>query len=593
MATSSQGQQFDKSQEQIKKHKWFSRKPLLIVTIVIAAIIITIVWLLSSLAIIPTLWASILSAILTILGVLVTVLSLIASSHRTEQAIVPQHVSLSPTPPIQPQSRIIQFNPSPTVIQQSLAPTTHSVSPSVDSTTNQHYEHKIKNVEDNLPTYRKLQRVDWGEAPHLGNFYGRKNELTVLKDWIEKDHCQLVAVLGMGGVGKTALVAKLVEQMENRFEYIFWRSLQNAPPIENILKNCIQFFSDQQQSDLPFDVDDQITLLIEHLRVHRCLIVLDNVESILQGGNRPGQYRSGYEGYGRLFQRVGEAQHHSCLLLTSREKLKEMVHLEGETSPVRSLALTGVGQAEGQELLRDKGLFGPDEKWADLIRLYAGNPLALKLVSEAIREVFGGNIAEFLKEGEAVFGDIQDLLDQHFNRLSEREREVMYWMAIEREGISLDELREDMVPAVSKKELLQDLDILRRRSMIETGSITSFTLQPVIMEYVTDHLIEQVYKEIDAKEIRLFGSLALIKAQVKDYVRDTQVLLILMPIAERLLNTFGQAESVKKLNSGVNPIYHTSGKVNISFLGHMPSQTRQVADSPNLNGVASYYTHLQ
>ncbi len=44
---------------------------------------------------------------------------------------------------------------------------------------------------------------------------------------------------------------------------------------------------------------------------------------------------------------------------------------------------------------------------------------------------------------------------------------------------------------------------------------------------------------------------------------------------------------------GVNPIYHTRGKVNISFPGHMPSQTRRVAHSPNSNGVVLYYTHPQ
>src|SRR6266487_2068019 len=42
--------------------------------------------------------------------------------------------------------------------------------------------------------------------------------------------------------------------------------------------------------------------------------------------------------------------------------------------------------------------------------------------------------------------------------------------------------------------------------------------------------------------------------------------------------------------SGVNPIYHTRGKVNIVFPGHRPSQIRWVAHSPNSNGVVWYYT---
>jgi len=41
-----------------------------------------------------------------------------------------------------------------------------------------------------------------------------------------------------------------------------------------------------------------------------------------------GYMRAGYEGYGQLLRRVGESEHQSCLLLTSREKASEIVSLE-------------------------------------------------------------------------------------------------------------------------------------------------------------------------------------------------------------------------------------------------------------------------
>jgi hypothetical protein len=76
----------------------------------------------------------------------------------------------------------------------------------------------------------KRTHEDWGEAPHVSQFYGREKELAELEQWILADRCQLMAVLGIGGIGKTALVAKLAERVKDGFEYIFWRSLQNAPP---------------------------------------------------------------------------------------------------------------------------------------------------------------------------------------------------------------------------------------------------------------------------------------------------------------------------------------------------------------------------
>src|SRR6266516_4474599 len=105
--------------------------------------------------------------------------------------------------------------------------------------------------------------------------------------------------------------------------------------------------------------------------------------------------------------------------------------MEGKTLPVRSLHLQGIGYAEGQELLKEKDIFGSHEQWRELIDLYSGNPLALKLVSESITGIFEGNIAKFLAEGEFAFGDINDLLDQQFIRLSTREQEILFWLVIE------------------------------------------------------------------------------------------------------------------------------------------------------------------
>ncbi len=335
-------------------------------------------------------------------------------------------------------------------------------SPTTDAKITQQLEQPIKEIGSIEPIRHILHYEDWGEKPHISQFYGRERELAELEQWIVSDRCRLAAVLGIGGIGKTALTAKLVEQIEGEFEYIFWRSLQNAPPIENMLKNCTQFLSDQQQIDLPEGLDSQIILLMQYLRDHRCLLVLDNMETILLAGSTAGQYREGYESYGRLIQRLAEGKHQSCLLLTSREKPKEVANFEGKTSPVRSLHLSGIGHSEGQEILRDKGLFGSDEAWSTLIHLYSGNPLALKLVSEPVRELFGGDVAGFLKRGEVLVGDVYDLLRKQFQRLSELERELMYWLAIEREAVSLNESGRGYCVFCRKNRFVRSSEIIEK-----------------------------------------------------------------------------------------------------------------------------------
>jgi WD40 repeat protein/DNA-binding SARP family transcriptional activator len=396
------------------------------------------------------------------------------------------------------------------------------------------------------PAHHFPSAQDWGETPDIGVFYGRQAELAELKRWLIADRCRLGVVLGMGGVGKTALAAKLTHELADQFEGVIWRSLLNAPPLAEILRVWLQFLSAQQLTDPPASLDERLALLFDFLRQRRCLLVLDNVEGILQGGDRAGSYRPGYEEYGQLIQRLGEAKHQSCLLLTSRERPREFARLEGDTALVRSLQLAGLNAEAGQEILKARGLIGPAEAGAILVERYSGNPLALKLVAETIHELFEGDITAFLTEETLVFDDIRDVLDQQFARLSALEREIMVWLAIEREAISAQTLWDNLVSPESRRAFLEALRSLQRRSLLEKSG-DGFTLQNVVTEYTTDHLIAQVCQEIETGVLALFMSHALLKAQTKEYVRESQIRLILQLTAERLIARLGRAGLETKL----------------------------------------------
>ncbi len=392
-------------------------------------------------------------------------------------------------------------------------------------------------------------RQDWGEAIDVDLFYGRTEELATLEQWIVRDCCRVVALLGMGGIGKTSLAIRCAKQIQDEFDYIIWRSLRNAPPIKDILATLSQFLSNQQEIDSSKDIDDAVSRLIAYLRSSRCLLILDNVEMILLSGGCAGHYREGYEAYGEFLRRVGEECHQSCLLLTSREDPKELGLLEGDTLPVRSLRLTGLKAAEGQEIFRRKGSFsGSESEWKLLIEHYAGNPLALKMVAAAIQDLLDSSVSkflDFLRQGTLVFDDIRALLDRQFNRLSDLEREIMYWLAIEREPIALAQLQENILSSTSRRKLPEALRSLGRRSLIEK-SATGFTQQPVVMEYMSEQLIEQVCEEIATEAVGLLMSHALIKAQAKDYIQASQVRVILKPIADRLHTTSGHKQAIEQ-----------------------------------------------
>ncbi len=408
-----------------------------------------------------------------------------------------------------------------------------------------------KFTENLLITEVKASHQDWGDAIDVDFFYGRQAELAQLQQWILVDQCRLVALLGMGGMGKTSLSIKLAQQLQSDFKWVIWRSLRNAPPVQEILTELLKLLSNQQEIDYPETVEGKISRLLHYLRSQRCLVIFDNVETILQHNDKSkSSYIEGYEAYGEIFKQIGEIRHQSCLLLTSRDQPPEVRLLEGASLPVRAFHLGGLQKTEAQELLQLKGNFqGSKEEWNRLVEGYAGNPLALKIIATTIQNLFDGSLSDFLNQQTFVFGNIRNLIEQQFERLSESEKAVIYWLAIYRDSASFSELRSDIFPPISPQKLIDVLESLEQRSLIEKNKLTliakhpaQFSLQPMVMEYVTEKLVTQICQEILAgleanaeQKNLLFKTHALLRATAKDYVRETQVRFILKPILERLL----------------------------------------------------------
>src|SRR2546421_4329037 len=326
-----------------------------------------------------------------------------------------------------------------------------------------------------------------------------------------------------------------MRRMALHFQVVIFRSLRDAPACETLVEECLKVLAPQPLNLAPANLESRISRFLEHLRSSRVVLGLATLESLLWEGGVRGHLRPGYEGYARLLRRVGEPRHSSCLLLTSREKPAELRALEGSRSPARALRLVGLEAAACEQLLAEHELVGSPEEQARLVEGYGGNPLALRIVAQTIAELFGGEIGPFLAGGTAVFGSLADLLDEQVARLSALEQTVLSWLAIVREPVTLEELRAVLVAPLPGMQILEAVEGLRRRSLIERGQRPgSFTLQSVVLEYVTAELVAQASSEIQQGRLARLIEHGLSQAQAREDVRQAQERLLVVPLPNRL-----------------------------------------------------------
>src|SRR5437588_699655 len=393
--------------------------------------------------------------------------------------------------------------------------------------------------------------LDWGDALDVPSFFGRQGELATLSEWVVQDHCRVVSVLGLGGIGKSALVARAMRELASHFDVVLFRSLRDAPAPIALLSSCLAVLSPEAQDFLHESLERRLSRLLAELRRLRVLLVLDNLEALLEEGEALGRLRPGYEGYGQLLEQVAHTGHQSCLLLTSREHPAALRALESRRALVRSLRLSGLEASACAQLLGEHELVGSPEEYARLAALYAGNPLALSIVAETTADLFGGAISSFLSAGTILFGSITHLLQEQWERLSALEQTLLWWLAILREPVTLEELQAVLVAPLAPAQILEAVDGLRRRSLIERGQRAgSFTLQSVVLEDVTGRLVRTASQEIVQGRLQLLREQSLSQAQAKDYVRQTQERLLLAPLLARLQSSVpGHVEVEPRLRS--------------------------------------------
>lgn len=337
--------------------------------------------------------------------------------------------------------------------------------------------------------------LPWSDAPrhlytnHGQHFVGRQQEQKKLIQWLtcsgqslgQAPPVHLVSLLGMAGIGKTSLAQQVMHQVQDRFQKVIWRSLRNAPTFTETFAKVLNT-DEQETSKWPPHIDAQIELLMHYFRQHRCLLVLDNFETILQPGQMGGCYRPKHQAYGQLLRYMMDSPHQSCVLLTSREQ-PIGINLRNQPT-VQTLYLQGLSSSETHTLLNQQAVEATQTDAATLHAYYGGNPYTLKVAATNVTSLFHRQVSEWIDQGSFVFGTIQQLLNQQLQRLAPPEQQILQCIASETGNVTLDQLHEALVMnnLVSTADLLPALQSLQNRSLLYNQE-EGLRLLPYLREY--------------------------------------------------------------------------------------------------------------
>ncbi|MBS9387405.1 MAG: AAA family ATPase [Dolichospermum sp. WA123] len=336
------------------------------------------------------------------------------------------------------------------------------------------YQQQNNNTEQAKSSYHDLSL-----SPKITRFYGREQELNLLSNGVLNQHTHLISVLGLSGIGKTTLVKRFVDLNLQQFEVIIWRSLKFPKSLDLLIDDLLNVC----QQEAKATIDDKLKQLFNILKNKKGLIILDDLENIFVNRQFAGQYQPEYQDYKTFFQMITEIEHQSCLILISQEKCQEMISLDSELYPIHSLELSGLDNA-ATEILKNQGL-NNEKNWLNLIKLYESHPKYLQYISILIKDVFQGEVAEFIKENSLILtGDFKTLFDSIWMRLSDVEKEILLKISQNDQPISRDEIKQLL--SLSSMDIINGLQSLTRRFLVSKleNDQKLYTLSPIFKEYL-------------------------------------------------------------------------------------------------------------
>ncbi|MBD2580126.1 AAA family ATPase [Oscillatoria sp. FACHB-1406] len=281
----------------------------------------------------------------------------------------------------------------------------------------------VKPLSDSIKIISKTQN-DLPPVPLYAcddNWVGREKLVAELTEKLT-DSFRLLLILGLTGVGKTALAERIALERPDWFggnwqQGFIRASFDNPSQATDFLSTATQWLQ-AWGIKIPFSESQPATLLervLDYLKHQQVLVLIDSLENLLSGNEEEGWGNFLDPWWERFFLGVLSAQSFvSRIIITSQELPLQIVQQRYAHFWHRHI-LMGLNEAEQEALFEITG-FDIEAASSDkplLMRLgkaYQGHPLVLRVVIGEIWESFEGDVAAYWEEVKSKIEDVERAL---------------------------------------------------------------------------------------------------------------------------------------------------------------------------------------
>lgn len=266
------------------------------------------------------------------------------------------------------------------------------------------------------------------QTPPEPNFVGRVDMLKTITKWYKHPEVRIGALIGWGGVGKSALIRKWYDSLhENKIhpDGIFWWGFYRNVYLEPFLNALLRYVSQAEiDPDTIKSTWEKVDRIKEHISKRAYLIILDGLEQMQKSESGDEFGKMMHRECTELLHYLADTRIPGLCLITSLYPVKELDNWREHS--YKTLPLIDLSIPDALAMLRKRGVKGNDEDLKEVIERYKGHALSLTSVAGFVKRYHDGDITkapriEFVFSDKERFKDVNKLLRKYADKMSERE----------------------------------------------------------------------------------------------------------------------------------------------------------------------------